>query len=273
MQALEIIDSWNAPHVAAGVIDSSGTTSARGNIDEPFELASVTKLLSAFCALIAIEEGTIELTEFAGPPESTIEHLLAHASGLGPNDPSQVLCEPGTKRIYSNAGFEELASVIADRAEMDFGAYMRAGLLEPLQMFGTHLGGSAAKDAMGTVRDLLLFCSELLSPRLIHAETLKRAVTVAYPGLGGVLPGFGFHSPCDWGLGFELKDAKSPHWTGARNSPSTFGHFGQSGTFLWVDPVAGVALVALSDFPFGTWAGSAWPAIADAVLEEHGTRQ
>ena len=57
-----------------------------------------------------------------------------------------------------------------------------------------------------------------------------------FPGLVGVLPGFGRMDPNDWGLGFELRDAKSPHWTGARNSPRTFGHFGGSGTFLWVDP-------------------------------------
>ena len=31
---------------------------------------------------------------------------------------------------------------------------------------------------------------------------------------------------------------KPPHWTGARNSPRTFGHFGSAGTatFLWIDP-------------------------------------
>ena len=40
----------------------------------------------------------------------------------------------------------------------------------------------------------------------------------------------------------ELRDRKSPHWTGSRNSERTFGHFGRSGTFLWVDPEPGIAL-------------------------------
>ena len=31
---------------------------------------------------------------------------------------------------------------------------------------------------------------------------------------------------------------KSPHWTGSHNSPQTYGHFGQGGTMLWIDPVA-----------------------------------
>src|SRR5439155_111356 len=81
-------------------------------------------------------------------------------------------------------------------------------------------------------------------------------------GLVGVLPGFGRMEPNDWGLGFELKDAKSPHWTGARNSPRTFGHFGSTpgtATFLWVDPEARLACAALADVSFGDWAKDAWP--------------
>jgi CubicO group peptidase (beta-lactamase class C family) len=85
-----------------------------------------------------------------------------------------------------------------------------------------------------------------------------------------VLPGFGRMEPNDWGLTFELRDGKSPHWTGARNGPRTFGHFGASGTFLWVDPDAGVALGVLTNRPFGDWAKDAWPALSDAVLDELG---
>ena len=89
-----------------------------------------------------------------------------------------------------------------------------------------------------------------------------------FPGLTGVLPGFGRMEPNDWGLGFELRDGKHPHWTGSRNSPATFGHFGRSGTFLWVDPERRVALGVLTDEPFGDWAVAAWPALSDAVLAE-----
>jgi CubicO group peptidase (beta-lactamase class C family) len=89
---------------------------------------------------------------------------------------------------------------------------------------------------------------------------------VAFPGLVGVLPGFGRQDPNDWGLGPELRDHKSPHWTGSHNSPRTFGHFGQAGGFLWVDPEAGLACACLTDRPFGPWAAEAWPALADDVL-------
>ena len=72
---------------------------------------------------------------------------------------------------------------------------------------------------------------------------------------------------CDWGLGFELHDGKRPHWMGDRNSPATFGHFGGSGTFLWVDPVADLALAVLTDRDYGPWALEAWPGFSDRVLE------
>ena len=75
-----------------------------------------------------------------------------------------------------------------------------------------------------------------------------------------MLPGFGRQPHCDWGLGFEIRDSKEPHWTGSRNSPRTFGHFGRSGSFLWVDPDAGLACVAIADRDFGDWARqAAWP--------------
>ena len=81
-----------------------------------------------------------------------------------------------------------------------------------------------------------------------------------------VVPGVGRVGPCDWGLGFELRDGKSPHWTGSANSPSTFGHFGGTGTFLWIDPLAGLGLAVLTDRDFGPWALDAWPRLSDKVL-------
>jgi CubicO group peptidase (beta-lactamase class C family) len=117
------------------------------------------------------------------------------------------------------------------------------------------------------VSDLARVVSELLAPSgLLHASTLADATTVQYPGLRGVLPGFGSQNPNDWGLGFEIRSGKAPHWTGTQNSPSTYGHFGLSGSMFWVDPDRGLGLVALADRSFGDWARTAWPTLADAVL-------
>ncbi len=105
-----------------------------------------------------------------------------------------------------------------------------------------------------------------MRPTLLAPTTAAVATSVAFPGLRGVVPGIGNFDPCDWGLGPEIHGAKAPHWMGTDNSPATFGHFGRYGTFLWVDPVANVALVVLTDRIFGPWALEAWPALSDSVL-------
>jgi CubicO group peptidase (beta-lactamase class C family) len=160
---------------------------------------------------------------------------------------------------------EVFAEHLAERAGMSFADYLHAGVLEPLGLRGT-LAGSPAHDFHGSLGDLGRFAQELLAPRLVAPETLAEAVSVQFPGLAGVLPGIGRQEPNDWGLGFELRDAKRPHWTGSANSPATYGHFGGSGTFLWVDPRRELALAVLTDREFGAWALAAWPALSDAVL-------
>jgi CubicO group peptidase (beta-lactamase class C family) len=152
---------------------------------------------------------------------------------------------------------------------MPFGDYLRQAVLQPLGMT-TRFTGRPGAGLHGSLTDLLALARELLAPTLVSPETLAEATSVQFPDLVGVLPGFGRQEPNDWGLGFELRDGKAPHWTGVRNSPRTFGHFGRSGTFLWVDPEAGVALCCLTDLDFGEWAAQAWPVLSDAVLAELG---
>jgi CubicO group peptidase (beta-lactamase class C family) len=266
VEALRQVEDWPVGSAAVGVTVASAEAGATGDKAARFPWASVTKLLTALASLVAIEEGVVELDEPAGPPGSTVRHLLGHASGLPPEGEAPI-APPGTRRIYSNAGFEVLARVVAGRSEMSFADYLRLAVLEPLGLTAS-LDGSPASAVSGTLGDLLALGRELLAPRLIAQETLTEATEVAYPGLTGVLPGFGRMEPNDWGLGFELRDEKRPHWTGERNSPRTFGHFGQSGSFLWVDPLAGVACACLSDRAFGDWAKEAWPRFSDAVLAE-----
>ncbi len=263
-----MVRDWPVEHAAAAVVDSGGTVLGRaGKQDRVFPLASVTKLIVAYAVLIAVEEGAVGWEQPAGPEGSTVRHLAAHASGLNFGD-RRVMARPGTRRIYSSAGFEVLAETVAEAADMPFERYLDEAVCRPLSMSATALHGSAGHGADSTCADMAVFAAELLSPTLVARQTLDDATTVAFPGLGGVLPGYGRQQPNDWGLGFELRDAKEPHWTGATSSPETFGHFGQSGTFCWVDPRAGVAAVALSDRDFGDWAKRAWPAFTDAVLAE-----
>ncbi|MFE4666697.1 serine hydrolase domain-containing protein [Streptomyces sp. NPDC056716] len=268
LKSLAQIEDWPVPHAAAGVVRADGTVlGVQGPVERVFALASVTKPIAAYAVLVAYEEGAIELDDPAGPDGSTVRHLLAHTSGLA-FDEHRVTARAGERRIYSNAGFEQLGEYVAKATEMPFGEYVRLAVLEPLGMASTVVDGSPAKDGVSSVGDLLRFGAEVLAPRLLDPRTVAEAMSVQFPGTKGVLRGYGSQNPNDWGLGFEIRDRKAPHWTGALSSPQTFGHFGQSGTFLWIDPVVGVACVALTDRAFGAWAVEAWPVFTDAVLGE-----
>lgn len=269
MDALRQIDAWPAGSAAVAVLGAVGEPAVRGPRDRVFRWASVTKLFTAYACLVAVEEGTIDLDEPAGPPGSTFRHLLAHASGLPFEPDGPPIARPGTRRIYSNAGYELLAEEVGRRAGMPFDEYLRAAVLEPLSIRAERrepwLGAAGLH---GSLADLIAFAAELFAPRLVAPETLAEATTVQFPGLNGVIPDIGRFDPNDWGLGFELKDGKRPHWTGSLTSPRTFGHFGGSGAFLWLDPEAGIACGCLTDLDFGPWALEAWPSLADAVLAE-----
>ena len=265
MRALGHIDGWEAG-AAAGVVRANAELGVHGPRDRVFRWASVTKLLAGLAALVAVEEGTVDLDEPAGPPGSTLRHLLSHASGLAP-DGERLLAEPGTRRIYSNTGIERAGALVAERAAMPFQDYLNAAVVEPLGL-SAPLRGSPAHGYLGTLDDLLALGRELLAPTLVAPETLAEATRVQFPGLVGVLPSWGRMEPNDWGLAFELRDGKSPHWTGSRVSERTFGHFGATGTFLWVDPEAGLACGVLTERSFGDWAKEAWPAFNDAVAAE-----
>jgi CubicO group peptidase (beta-lactamase class C family) len=272
MDSLRKVRQWPVDTVAVAVVDACGVVvGSDGPQDRPFQLASVTKLLSAYAVLLAVQEGALDWHHPAGPPGATVRHLISHASGLEYDTP-RISAAPGTKRIYSNTGFVVLADTVASSSGISFADYLAEGVFQPLGMSSTQLTGSAATGAVSTCADLSRFAAELQAPTLLAPEILTEATQVAYPGLDGVVPGYGVQRPNDWGLGFELSDDKTPHWTGSRSSPMTFGHFGQSGTFLWVDPVAGAACIALTDRDFGPWARDAWPPFSDAVLAELAAR-
>ncbi|HVB94204.1 MAG TPA: serine hydrolase domain-containing protein [Acidimicrobiales bacterium] len=296
MGVLDLVTSWAVDAASVGVVRFGpvdvGTTSPAaetvevvGSRTRSFPWASVTKPVTALAVLVAVEEGTLSLDLPMGPPGSTIRHLLAHASGLAP-DPAPglqaQLAEPGARRIYSNLGYEVLAEAIAEHSGMSFLDYASEAVLAPLGMSDTVFdpghsdsgpaSSGAATGLRGPLEDLLAVAAEWAVPTLVGPETHALATSVAFPGLSGVLPGFGRFDPCDWGLGVEIRGHKWPHWTGASNSPATFGHFGRSGSFVWIDPEAGVGCAGLSDRAFGPWAAAAWPILADAILEELGTR-
>jgi CubicO group peptidase (beta-lactamase class C family) len=228
-------------------------------------LASVSKPVSALALLVAAEEGVVDLDEPLGPPGSTVRHLLAHASGL-PFEGTAPIAEPGRRRIYSNDGFRILSEHLALRSEMPFADYVRAAVCEPLTI-SLDPQGDPGSGMHASLEDVLVIGAELLTPQLVADETTAEMRDVQFPGLAGVLPDWGRFEPLDWGLGVQLNTPR-PTWMGARASRRAFGHFGGSGTFLWVDPEVGLACAALTEREFGDWAKKAWPALSDAVVGE-----
>ena len=235
-----------------------------------YRLASVTKLLTALTILSAADEGTVSLEDPAGPPGSSLLHLLSHASGVGFDD-GQVRAPAGSRRIYSNTGIDLAAAHLAHRSGKSFSDEMRIRVLDPLGMYRTQLVGPPSKGGEGTITDLALLAQELLHPEVFPAARISSLSSLAFPGLGGFLPGFGYHTDNGWGTGAEIRGHKSPHWTSPENSAATFGHFGMAGSFLWVDRQAGLACAALSTTDFGEWAPVSWPGTSTAVLHAYAT--
>jgi CubicO group peptidase (beta-lactamase class C family) len=267
VQALRQIDGWPVEFAAAGVVDPTGDVSTRGDTTRAVRLASVSKPVAALAVLIAAEEGVVDLDEPAGPVGSTVRHLLAHTSGL-PFEGTLPIARPGQRRIYSNEGFRVVAAHLAERAEMPFADYVREAVCAPLEL-GLEPEGDPGSGMHASLDDVLAIGRELLWPRLVAGETRDEMTSVQFPGLSGVLPDYGRFDPLDWGLGVQ-RNTRPPSWMGTLTSPGTFGHFGGSGTFLWVDPAAQVVCAALTTREFEEWAKEAWPRLSDAVLGELG---
>ena len=256
-----------------------------GQIDEVFPFASVTKPIVVWSALVAVERGLLDLDAPAGAgtahsaagagtahsaagamlPGATVRHLLAHASGIA-FDSDAVLAAPGTRRIYSNRGIEILGERLQEATATPLERWVETTVLEPLGMSSVLVPGSPAHSGEGTARDLAVFAGELAAPRLISVSLAAEATSVVFPGLDGVLPGYGRQAPNDFGLGVEVRGHKHPHWTGRAGSPTTFGHFGQSGSFIWVDPEARRQAVFLGERRFAAVHKDAWPDLCDQIL-------
>ena len=271
MTALDLTSGWPVPHVSAAVIGNAHVIATTGDPERVQRLASISKPMTAWATLVAVEEGIVTLDQPVGQPGCTIEHLLCHAGGYPFNGTSPI-ARPDTKRIYSNAGIELVADAVATAADMTFSDYLDAALFEPLGMTSSELRGSPAYSIWSNLTDMTRFVGEVMRPQLIATSTADDAKRIHSPGLAGIVPGVGRYEQCPWGLGFELRGDKQPHWTGVDNSPRTHGHFGGSGTMFWIDPDLDLALVALAERDFDEWSADAlqmWPALSDAVIAEY----
>ncbi len=115
-----------------------------------FEVASISKVITAYTALRLVEEGRLSLDEPVHtylknpwlPPsvyadKITLRHLLSHTSGL-PDDVifknKQIVYEPGTRFLYSGLGAEYVREVIEQVSQRSLEEVAREKVFMPLGM-------------------------------------------------------------------------------------------------------------------------------------------
>lgn len=154
--SLEMIETWVAegdvPAVGAALVDARGVRELRvaGDAREEslFALASVTKPIVALAALVAAEEGVVELDapvadhlpQYRSPSREgiTVRHLLSHSSGLPEVSRGVPVLEvepvrpPATRRVYSNVGFHVLGALLTAATGIDHARYVTEAVIEPL---------------------------------------------------------------------------------------------------------------------------------------------
>lgn len=251
-----------------GVTGPDATLAVQGDPNTPLALASVSKPLTAWGVLIAVEQGHVDFEEPAGPEGSTLLNLLDHTSGL-PFEGEQTQAAPGTRRIYSNAGFDALAAHVAEAVGIDFADWMVREVATPLGMQHIDVSGRPSAGYSASIDDLLRFGREVLRPTLIPDELRDLALMLSREGLRGVVPGYGSFDDNQWGLGFERKGTKSPHWLADSFSPETAGHFGGQGSFFFVDRSRDLAAAFLSGVAFGDEHRRIWPPLTEEIVTRY----
>lgn len=243
-----------------------------GDQDKVYPWMSVTKLVTSRTILGAVENGVLDLSEplqplpgISEPRPVNVADLLSHRSGLD-HEKREFTRSPRSHRVYSNSGYEILGELLSQRSGIPFTVWTQEMVLSPLGI-KRQLLESPAWGMHGSLRELLAFafeaaCPRFLSPKLFAAWSRSDGMQ-----LPGVVPGYGYHRDNAWGLGCEIRAAKDPHWTLPDSSDQTYGHFGQSGSFLWIDPSSRLGAVFLGQKPFGALHKQLWPQLNRALRE------
>ena len=261
------------PHAIAAVRANGEVVWSQGDVAQVFPLASVTKIITAMATLSAVQDGILDLPDVVGADAAgrqySVAHLLSHSSGLAQEgDGGDFRDAPGRRRIYSNQGFEVLGSYLQKKVGVPNTRWIDQTVAAPLGMRATTVPRSPASSGFGNAIDMTLLIEELLHPALLTPKSHSALATTVLPGLRGILPGYGMQSDNAWGLGAEVKAQKTPHWTPPEASAQTFGHFGMSGSFVWVDPKRGIGATFLGSQPFGQWHKDNWPAVGSRILHQ-----
>lgn len=212
----------------------------------------------------------------------------------------------GSKVEYSNVGYGILGLIVEAISGQTFPQYMREQLFEPIGMqraylappaecyakivhvAGTNEPGSRferfnsdfarqqthpAGHVIGSAQDVARFFQLFLADgqldqrQIIAPATAQLMRTNQTAGLAGGIEGFMTWDSCAWGLGFDLRGVKQPHFSGEYSSAATFGHTGVAGTFAWADPSRDLICVMLANrMLYNRWNTPHWSRYSTAVI-------
>lgn len=125
MSSLSHLEAWPVETVSAALIKGDCVVESLGDTSRQFPVASVTKLVSAYAVLLAVEEGAVELIRqrvLRDRRFDTCSPMLR--GGL---DSRQLQRPVGQRRIYSSAGYEWAAQVVEEATGMAFSDYLSEG--------------------------------------------------------------------------------------------------------------------------------------------------
>lgn len=148
-------------------------------VETRFQIASVSKTLTATAIMLLVERGKLNLqspisTYLPNLPSAwsrvTVEHLLAHTSGIPDylsfdefTDPMNLTSdevirvagtypldfEPGSEYEYSNSGYVLLGKIIESVSAQTYSDFLRQNIFEPLDMRATGRDRDNAPLAVG----------------------------------------------------------------------------------------------------------------------------
>jgi CubicO group peptidase (beta-lactamase class C family) len=173
----EQMDIDGIPGVSLAIVQDGKVVYAKGygfaNVEHEvpakpetvYQLASVSKQLTAAGVLLLVQDGKIDLdasikTYLTDAPETwqdiTVRQILNHTAGLGDYDEgfdltqpkteaevleyiyqSELLFEPGSSFSYSNFGYMTLSILVGQVSEQSFGDFMTERIFAPLEMTAT----------------------------------------------------------------------------------------------------------------------------------------
>lgn len=173
--------------------------------DGTYELASLSKPITAAAVLNLAEAGKLSLEEKVGG--ATVAQLLQHSGGWDRTISGDPFCsadesypkqfEPGTRYAYSNLGYCLLARKVEERSGVSYEQYARSILPKRsgLRIGIPELAGAGGW--VGTLADYFDFATQPLRPRVI-SKPAYAAPGQTYYGLGwriwpdGALSHFGY---------------------------------------------------------------------------------